>query len=88
MDILVYIMVNFDFISILLQLLFFVTSISQATNFIKEIPMWIHVVACSQICLLIPVQELVKSHDRNHWIRFQRRTRLEFNTKLGMHSPL
>ncbi|RUS33312.1 hypothetical protein BC938DRAFT_472133 [Jimgerdemannia flammicorona] len=38
--------------------------------------------------IFLPVQELVKMHDNKEYTRFQKRSKLEFNTKLGMHSPL
>ena len=47
------------------------------------------------LCVLlvwIPVQfginEFIKSRDYSEFQRFQKRSKLEFNTKLGMHSPI
>ncbi|OMJ25377.1 hypothetical protein AYI70_g934 [Smittium culicis] len=40
------------------------------------------------IFLLVPVQEMCKSHDRRRYLRYQKIAKLEFNTKLGLHSPL
>ncbi|PVV00571.1 hypothetical protein BB560_005043 [Smittium megazygosporum] len=40
------------------------------------------------VILLMPVQELCKADDRNKYARFQKISKLEFNTKLGLHSPL
>eukprot|EP00743_Colponemidia_sp_Colp-15_P007057 GILK01007614.1.p1 GENE.GILK01007614.1~~GILK01007614.1.p1 ORF type:complete len:1110 (-),score=173.61 GILK01007614.1:143-3472(-) len=37
--------------------------------------------------LIVFVDEVVKSHDRKVYQRFQKRLRIIFNTKLGMHSP-
>jgi hypothetical protein len=58
------------------------------TRFMTQTPWWIHLVALGLVALNVPVQEAVKAHDRKKWILFQKRTKLEFNTKLGMHSPL
>ncbi|CAG8501772.1 10188_t:CDS:2 [Diversispora eburnea] len=40
------------------------------------------------ILIFIPIQELVKMHDMKHYTKFQKRSKLLFNTKLGMHSPV
>ncbi|KAI8904807.1 hypothetical protein EDD86DRAFT_194553 [Gorgonomyces haynaldii] len=53
-----------------------------------SLPWWIHCLAFLPLLLVIPVQELVKQHDLKDWEQFQKRSKLEFNTKLGMHSPL
>jgi hypothetical protein len=55
---------------------------------LKQVPWWIYIVGVAPIGVIIGVNELVKMHARAEWIRFQKRTKLEFNTKLGMHSPL
>jgi hypothetical protein len=57
-------------------------------EYIFHIPWWIHLITIVPIPLIIIINELVKKHGRAEWIRFQKRTKLEFNTKLGMHSPL
>ena len=54
----------------------------------SQLPFWIHLLAFMPIFLLFPLLELVKSHDKQDWNQFQKRAHLEFNTKLGMHSPL
>ncbi|KAI8321349.1 hypothetical protein GQ54DRAFT_261947 [Martensiomyces pterosporus] len=37
---------------------------------------------------LLPLQDLCKLHDKKRWTRLQKLAKLEFNTKLGLHSPL
>eukprot|EP00004_Rigifila_ramosa_P017961 TRINITY_DN4422_c0_g1_i1.p1 TRINITY_DN4422_c0_g1~~TRINITY_DN4422_c0_g1_i1.p1 ORF type:complete len:1410 (+),score=299.58 TRINITY_DN4422_c0_g1_i1:193-4230(+) len=44
--------------------------------------------ACLWPIWIVCVDEAVKSHDRKQFKRFQKRLILEFNTKLGMHSPV
>lgn len=34
------------------------------------------------------INELCKKHDRVNWLKTQKRLKLEFNTRLGMHSPV
>ena len=75
--------------SLFLEISFFlVLSGENGKRFITQIPWWIHLVALGLVALNVPIQEAVKAHDRKKWILFQKRTKLEFNTKLGMHSPL
>ncbi|KAJ2305891.1 hypothetical protein H4R23_004591 [Coemansia sp. Cherry 401B] len=38
--------------------------------------------------VLLPVQDLCKLHDKKRWTRLQKLAKLEFKTKLGLHSPL
>ncbi|KAL2913414.1 hypothetical protein HK105_207026 [Polyrhizophydium stewartii] len=47
-----------------------------------------YVIAFGGLLVLLPIQELVKRHDKLEWVRFQKRSKLEFNTKLGMYSPI
>lgn len=41
-------------------------------------------------CLLFSmfIHELCKKHDKTYWLKTQKRWKLEFNTRLGMHSPV
>lgn len=55
---------------------------------ISMIPFYTHVIAIGGIPALVLIQETVKKHDKANWQLFQKRASLEFNTKLGMHSPL
>ena len=83
---------------------FFVLSLLGNLNLLYSIPWWIYIISLILIPLLmIPIQEGVRWHDKNEWLRFQKRSKLEFNTKLyflfsfslsndvynrGMHSPI
>jgi hypothetical protein len=49
---------------------------------------WVLAIAFSWPLILMPIQELVKSSDKREFIRFQKRSKLEFNTKLGCYSPV
>ena len=77
-----------SFLTIFLQFCFMAISIRNDYSYIYYLPWWIHVVCFVGVFINIPIQELVKADDRKKCILFQKRTKLEFNTKLGMHSPL
>ncbi|KAJ1503977.1 hypothetical protein HMI56_001854 [Coelomomyces lativittatus] len=53
----------------------------------STLPWPIYTVVWVSFPLQLWVHEKVKSFDRKQWIRFQKRSKLEFNTRLGMHSP-
>ncbi|KAJ1911506.1 hypothetical protein IWQ60_010099 [Tieghemiomyces parasiticus] len=57
-------------------------------DLIRRVPWYYYVVALASPLILVPYQEFVKWHDRRHWTLFQKRSKLEFNTKLGLHSPI
>jgi hypothetical protein len=40
------------------------------------------------IIVVVGVQELTKHSDKEEFIRFQKRSKLQFNTKLGCYSPV
>lgn len=80
--------INQTLCSILLQFSFMAISISSEFQYLSALPWWIHIFSILAIFLNLPVQEMVKADDRKKWVLFQKRTKLEFNTKLGMHSPL
>lgn len=73
-------------LALLLQGLFFWASVG--FDLLLMVPWWVHLASLAPVLLIVFVSELVKRHGRQEWIRFQKRTKLEFNTKLGMHSPL
>ncbi|GBB83760.1 hypothetical protein RclHR1_10430003 [Rhizophagus clarus] len=76
-------------ISLLLQIVF--TTISLILDpflLFKNLPYYIYIIGFILPILFIPIQELVKMHDKKEYVRFQKRSKLEFNTKLGMHSPV
>ncbi|KAI9298920.1 hypothetical protein K502DRAFT_298739 [Neoconidiobolus thromboides FSU 785] len=82
------------FIAILIQtiysLTFFIESPQPFTliGTLNALPYWYYVMGFVSPILLLPLQEMVKYHDRDIYTRFQKRSKLEFNTKLGLHSPV
>lgn len=76
------------FLSIILQFCFCAVSINHGPFELSKIPWFVYFLGFAWPIILIPVQELVKMHDNKEFTRFQKRSKLEFSTKLGMHSPL
>ncbi|EIE87632.1 hypothetical protein RO3G_12343 [Rhizopus delemar RA 99-880] len=76
------------FISIILQFCFCAVSLAHGPFELSRFPWFIYFLGFAWPIVLIPVQELVKMHDNKEFTRFQKRSKLEFSTKLGMHSPL
>ena len=75
-------------ISLGIQFIFCIASLIGSEFTILQIPWFVWTVAFAPIFIILPIQELTKLHDKTEWERFQKRSKLEFNTKLGMHSPL
>ncbi|RKP19463.1 hypothetical protein ROZALSC1DRAFT_13962, partial [Rozella allomycis CSF55] len=77
-------------IVLLFSIVFFIVSISTSSSFsiFRNVDyfIWILVFIWPFIDLLW--NEFVKRWDKDSWTRFQKRSKLEFNTKLGMHSPV
>ncbi|ORX61286.1 hypothetical protein DM01DRAFT_251785 [Hesseltinella vesiculosa] len=79
------------FTVIILQLIFCIVSlatIKESPISFHQIPWFVYFLGCVLPIFVIPIQELVKLHDDKEFTRFQKRSKLEFSTKLGMHSPL
>lgn len=68
--------------------LIFLDTFEGFENSLKKISWYNIVLFLVWPIIFIPVQEIVKQVDKKEYMRFQKRTKLEFNTKLGMHSPL
>ncbi|TPX40139.1 hypothetical protein SeMB42_g06136 [Synchytrium endobioticum] len=75
-------------IAVVLQILFAVISLIHNPLHLKLLSWRTWFVTVAYLLLVLPIQELVKLHDSREWSQFQKRAKLEFNTKLGMHSPL
>ncbi|KAJ3415516.1 hypothetical protein HDV05_004718 [Chytridiales sp. JEL 0842] len=75
-------------LSVGLQVSFSAVSLRGCPYYLSDLPWYIYFVAAFVVAIIIPIQELVKAHDRKEWDRFQKFAKLQFNTKLGMHSPL
>ncbi|TPX71870.1 hypothetical protein SpCBS45565_g00930 [Spizellomyces sp. 'palustris'] len=70
--------------SLVLQTAFFAISIAARGPYsLSLLPWWLFVIVfVGGPVLAVGVQEAVKVHDRREWERFQKRSKLEFNTKL------
>jgi hypothetical protein len=56
---------------------------------LSSLSWWLYIVSLiGGPLIVLPIQEMAKMHDTQEWTRFQKRSKLEFNTKLGMHSPV
>ncbi|KAI8645616.1 hypothetical protein BD408DRAFT_360915 [Parasitella parasitica] len=76
------------FLSVILQFCFCAVSLAHGPFDLSKIPWFVYFLGFAWPVVLMPVQELVKMHDNKEFTRFQKRSKLEFSTKLGMHSPL
>ena len=54
---------------------------------LHTLPVWAWAVHLGSIPVVLVVNELVKRHEIKLNVRFQKRARLDFNTKLGINSP-
>jgi hypothetical protein len=72
----------------ILQFCFCAVSLSHGPFTLISIPWYTYFLGFIFPLVLVPVQEVVKLHDEKEFTRFQKRSKLEFSTKLGMHSPL
>ncbi|XP_045610382.1 transmembrane protein 94 isoform X1 [Procambarus clarkii] len=54
---------------------------------LSDIPAWLWLMAFMWPFLLIPLNEVIKRREIRVNVRYQKRARLEFGTKLGMNSP-
>ncbi|KAL9541791.1 hypothetical protein PS6_010137 [Mucor atramentarius] len=70
------------FLSIVLQLCFCAVSLAHGPFELSKIPWFVYFLGFAWPIVLIPVQELVKMHDNKEFTRFQKRSKLEFSTKL------
>ncbi|KAJ2693410.1 hypothetical protein GGH99_001168 [Coemansia sp. RSA 1285] len=55
---------------------------------VASVPWYTYVLAFAGPLVLLPLQDLCKLHDKRRWTRLQKLAKLEFKTKLGLHSPL
>ena len=54
---------------------------------LSDVPVYVWAIGAVWLCMLVPVVELLRHHDRKLLAESQRFLRLEFETKLGMNSP-
>ncbi|KAG9296240.1 hypothetical protein G9A89_014832 [Geosiphon pyriformis] len=76
------------FASLIFQGIFTLISIFSGPHSFKKLPVFLYLMALLWPVIFLPIQEIARWHDRKEYKRFQKRSKLEFNTKLGMHSPL
>jgi hypothetical protein len=81
--------------SLLLQLVFAGVSMGTMPNTpelasvsLAAVPAYVYIVAFLPLPVVWVLQELVKVPDRRRYAHDQKRAKLLFNTKLGMHSPV
>ncbi|KAJ1646712.1 hypothetical protein LPJ64_001826 [Coemansia asiatica] len=55
---------------------------------LSRVPWYTYVIGLVGPLVLLPLQDMCKLHDRKRWTRLQKLAKLEFKTKLGLHSPL
>jgi hypothetical protein len=55
---------------------------------LSRLPAALYVVSFVFPLVLAPIQEAVKVPDKKQFARYQKKLKLFFNTKLGMHSPV
>ncbi|KAJ1664073.1 hypothetical protein EV178_004444 [Coemansia sp. RSA 1646] len=55
---------------------------------VAHVRWYTYVLAFAGPVVLLPLQDLCKLHDKKKWTRLQKLAKLEFKTKLGLHSPL
>ncbi|KAF9179828.1 hypothetical protein BGZ50_006662 [Haplosporangium sp. Z 11] len=70
------------------QFAFCIISLFRGPHRVQNIPWWLFVVSFLWPIVFLPIQEIVKARDLKECVRAQKLAKLEFNTKLGMHSPL
>ncbi|KAJ3246476.1 hypothetical protein HDU78_006897 [Chytriomyces hyalinus] len=76
-------------LTLLAQTVFSAISLAGGPLSLVGIPWYIiFVTLFCGVVLNVPIQEVVKRYDKMHWVRSQKLAQLQFNTKLGMHSPL
>ncbi|ORX90788.1 calcium ATPase [Basidiobolus meristosporus CBS 931.73] len=75
-------------VCVILQVVFCALSLLRGPIKLSVLPWFVYLIGLASPLVVVPIQEIVKMHDRKQFVRFQKRSKLEFNTKLGLHSPL
>lgn len=77
---------------VVLQAIFFVVYMASAAGAVSfslaELPWYTYVLGLAWILAIVPLNEGAKAVDARRYARLQKRSRLLFGTKLGMHSPV
>jgi hypothetical protein len=69
-------------------LIFFIFSPFSIEQIFGSLPLHYYLIGFLSPLVFIPFQELIRWFDRRKFTKFQKRSKLEFNTKLGLHSPV
>lgn len=67
---------------VVLQFCFCAVSLAHGPFHLSKIPWFVYFIGFIWPVVLLPVQELVKMHDNKEFTRFQKRSKLEFSTKV------
>lgn len=59
-------------------------SLAKGPYSIRGLPWYIYFLGFAFVIVIVPVQELVKMHDLKEFTRFQKRSKLEFSTKVNL----
>jgi membrane protease YdiL (CAAX protease family) len=55
---------------------------------LADLPWYTYAIGLAWVLAILPVNEAAKAMDARRYVRLQKRSRLLFGTKLGMHSPV
>lgn len=69
-------------LSIVLQFCFCAVSLAHGPFRLDSIPWYVYFLGFIWPLVLLPIQEVVKMHDNKEFTRFQKRSKLEFSTKV------
>lgn len=73
-------------------MVYFVVSVASATGPVGagmgNLPWYTYAVGFGWLLAIVPLNEATKAMDTKRYTRLQKRSRLLFGTKLGMHSPV
>ncbi|KAK7076247.1 hypothetical protein SK128_018931 [Halocaridina rubra] len=80
------------FVVLVLQIVYGSISLSvnsspQQGPCLADVPVWLWLIAFLWPFMVIPINEIIKRREIRVNVRYQKRARLEFGTKLGMNSP-
>jgi hypothetical protein len=80
-------------LALVLQILFTTVSLSIRPKpfsnvSLSDVNWYVYVIAFTWLVPQYVIQEVIKAHDEKVYSRKQKRAKLEFHTRLGMHSPV
>lgn len=75
-------------VAVVLQAVFFLIYNRELLSLFSQVEWYVYVIMFVWPLFVVIIDELVKRSERHHWKLNQEILRLEFETKLGMHSPI